>query len=661
MMHRAFSFAMAAERSRYKERLEATLAGLCELEMLKQRQESLVLSALSLGDSVPGCVRAPWPLIRHCFPNSANLEQEPQAEQQGSMAVLQQQVGELRVDTENSSLEHPTDTGDTGPSSGFCEQRESQSPLDSGDLSSRTSFPIQSTSSSERLKSVDTFVTSRDGLQDCGGSTGRSPVPRSLSGPQPPLMGLSKRGGEVEHWLWPESNEAGDEVDSTAEDYHQAQNVETYIVGLIQRRLLATKQCKPRTNMSPEARGVMRQSSLCCKEPVFIPDHCKVSSSPERPKWCTYNLEEERLRGFSPGEQLPSHYPRLEEQIPAHFSRPEEQHPSHYPRPEDKLSTQYSRAALPGIHSTSLDFTSGDLDPSSSEADSPHHYQLPHSPSSEEQLVNAQYIPAQPCQAPMRAKTSRAHAAPKASRGGDTYSPERPQPKPRAMPKKCRFSEEKTTTKKPGRKACRSQSENSLLGQKGVPERKYSTVERDTGRTNQSKSRRQQASLGHRRWRSTLELSQDEAEPTPEREVRRTRRSRPTASAPTYVYNQTPQHLHSHHPHHFPHPQLHSDYPLQTSVCRPEGGYKHSGPGEWESSLSEGESPGSSSMSSDSDESGGLVWPQQLAPPLAPPSPPTPSGAPLQSKALVKIKASHALKKKILRFRTGSLKVMTTV
>lgn len=73
-MHRAFSFAM--ERSRYKERLEATLAGLCELEMLKQRQESLVLSALRLGDSTPGCARAAWPLIPHCFPSSSNLEQE---------------------------------------------------------------------------------------------------------------------------------------------------------------------------------------------------------------------------------------------------------------------------------------------------------------------------------------------------------------------------------------------------------------------------------------------------------------------------------------------------------------------------------------------------------------------------------------------------------
>lgn len=53
-MYRAFSFPMSAERSRNKERLEASLAGLCELELLKQRQECLVLSALSLGDATPG-------------------------------------------------------------------------------------------------------------------------------------------------------------------------------------------------------------------------------------------------------------------------------------------------------------------------------------------------------------------------------------------------------------------------------------------------------------------------------------------------------------------------------------------------------------------------------------------------------------------------------
>lgn len=73
-----------------------------------------------------------------------------------------------------------------------------------------------------------------------------------------------------------------------------------------------------------------------------------------------------------------------------------------------------------------------------------------------------------------------------------------------------------------------------------------------------------------------------------------------------------------------------------------------------DTSLSETCSPGSSSTSSDSDESGGLVWPQQVPPYV-------PSLSQNEPTAMVKIKASHALKKKILRFRSGSLKVMTTV
>lgn len=49
-MHRAFSYPVTVERSRTKERLEACLAGLCELELRRQRQECLVLGALALGD-----------------------------------------------------------------------------------------------------------------------------------------------------------------------------------------------------------------------------------------------------------------------------------------------------------------------------------------------------------------------------------------------------------------------------------------------------------------------------------------------------------------------------------------------------------------------------------------------------------------------------------
>lgn len=52
-MQRAFSFPVTVERSRTKERLEASLAGLCELELRKQRQECLVLGALALGEQPP--------------------------------------------------------------------------------------------------------------------------------------------------------------------------------------------------------------------------------------------------------------------------------------------------------------------------------------------------------------------------------------------------------------------------------------------------------------------------------------------------------------------------------------------------------------------------------------------------------------------------------
>lgn len=49
-MHRAFSFPGTVERSQTKERLEASLVGLCELDLRKQRQEALVLGALALGE-----------------------------------------------------------------------------------------------------------------------------------------------------------------------------------------------------------------------------------------------------------------------------------------------------------------------------------------------------------------------------------------------------------------------------------------------------------------------------------------------------------------------------------------------------------------------------------------------------------------------------------
>ncbi|KAK5918680.1 hypothetical protein CgunFtcFv8_003421 [Champsocephalus gunnari] len=111
-----YSLPMKAERSRNKERLEASLAGLCELELLKQRQECRVLSALCLGDSpVPG--RPPWGALRSArcaldAPSgsaSEDLSLQTSSVQWGMKASLEQQVAELKVSTEVHSTGSPSD------------------------------------------------------------------------------------------------------------------------------------------------------------------------------------------------------------------------------------------------------------------------------------------------------------------------------------------------------------------------------------------------------------------------------------------------------------------------------------------------------------------------------------------------------------------------
>ncbi|XP_029557720.1 dapper homolog 3 [Salmo trutta] len=619
----------------------------------------------------------------------------------GLMASVEQQVGELRMDTEDTVLEATTELMDSRPRSGFYELSEVLSPLglsDSsgfGELSSSATRAIRMDYANDRPKSAgEFFVANREGQSESGS---RNTVPRSFSAPYPSLEGIAEGAGEGEDeaWAWDHSSGPGGGLDvegePTEEDYRQAQRVETYILSLIQRRALPPRPCKPRTAIT-----VARQSSLCRKEPQpppaaastpeHHPHHHQAAGPPpsEGPpaSWACHSLDQEPYACIA---LLPDDSP-----LPHHHPHP------HYPQPRP-------RQPLANTHSASLDSPCSippSQDPSSHEPDSPHpfHHGYPapppprSPPSPDEQLVNAQYIPAQPLRAPTARASAHSHShrgapgGPKPSRGA--YSPERgsqQQPAPqqlqqvksKATPKKCRFKERERErerdrerererpvgSKKPGRRACRSQSENSLNGQRGVPERKYNTVERDgggsgsgSGRGSQSKGKRPQpGSTGYRRWRSTLELSQDEAEqpsqpPPADQGSRRTRKPRPPP--PPYAYINP-------HPHHHPHLEY-LDREL-AALCRPEERYPHPGQGESESSLSE-DSPASSTLSSDSDESGGLVWPQQLPPQLSsPPTTTAPAGAPLQPKAFVKIKASHALKKKILRFRTGSLKVMTTV
>ncbi|KAJ8400404.1 hypothetical protein AAFF_G00397870 [Aldrovandia affinis] len=609
-MHRAFSFPMTAERSRNKERLEASLAGLCELELLKQRQECLVLSALSLGDTVPG--HPAWgdlqpPLSAPQGPSRIqddltlrrqlnNLQTAPW----GLMAALARLVGELRVDTESRCAEPQGDMGDSRSSSGFYELSEGQglvcmSNHTNGALSSCLG-EMRAVCAGERPKSVgDLFVAKREGLIDPGP---HATVPRSLSAPYPSLEGIAEGVGEEDGPWYPAVLDEG----PTVEDFQEALRVESYILGLIQRRIPPPRPCKPRTALGSEPRAtVARQSSLCRKESPFVLEHHEAPPNLEGQVWGFRGLEEGRGRSVEEGR-----------------GRGAEE------GEEDGLTLRYTVPTSP--------------DPSSSEPDSPQHLRdTPRTPSPGDQLVSAQYIPAQPCHGPLCGPTHQPPAPTKPPR--TLYSPERGPSRPRAAPRKCRGSgEESPAPRKPGRRAGRSQSENSLLGQRGV-ERKYSTVERDGGRGQARLRRPQPGSLGYRRWRSTQELSQDEGEPVGDQTAsRRLRKPRPPPPPYPYAYAQGPVHTYRH---------IKGPEPPGEDAC------------ESESSLSEADSPGSSSLSTDSDQSGGLVWPQQLPPQLA--MLPARPGGPAQPKAFVKIKASHALKKKILRFRTGSLKVMTTV
>uniref|UniRef100_UPI0037E8B84D dapper homolog 3-like n=1 Tax=Semicossyphus pulcher TaxID=241346 RepID=UPI0037E8B84D len=672
-MFASFSLPMKAERSRNKERLEASLAGLCELELLKQRQEARVLSALCLGDSLsPG--RPPWGALRsaRCALDapkgdaSDKQHSSLQGTPRGIKASLEQQVAELNVNTEVKSADSPAGQED--------------SPLTPEDV--LVARPNRSPESNYHPV-----------------------VPRSVLGPE----GTGDTGNEK---TWQVDSTRGNTatdafvemrvVDPSQEDFQQAQKVETYIFGLIQRQAPPARPLKPRTCLAHDARAVAvaRQSSFCCKEEQHSPKQVSVQDIAPPPQ-CSevttsqacHNLNQEFNlgAGFIESPPPPYHHLHLQQSV---------QHQSglfHRSRQAAMMNTP---------HSTLLDYPSfrvlqAQPDSSNSEPDSPlHFHRYPPAlsthhqpPLPDEQLVNAEYIPAQPSRASTRAyahHNSNAHKGSGVQKPNrSTYSPERgnhhqeQQPtasqiqpsRSRGGPKKCRSNEDRSgANRKPGKKACRSQSENSL---QRVQERKYSTVERDGGgsgsggrgsRSSQSRSKKQQQGGGNcRRWQSTLELSQDEAEQSPMQAPvqgssasnqkdhcgRRTRKSRSTQ--PPYAYQ---------HPHHSHHHQ-HTEYQLerdQVPPCQqPNEDYPHQGQGETESSMSEADSPDSSSLSSDSDESGGLVWPQQLPPQLSHPLPSVPPGAPLQPKAFVKIKASHALKKKILRFRTGSLKVMTTV
>ncbi|XP_020511278.1 dapper homolog 3 [Labrus bergylta] len=660
-MHRAFSFPVTVERSRTKERLEASLAGLCELELRKQRQECLVLGALALGNLFPqDSSRGELACFSSWGQENLTLRRQLSALQSspwGLMQALEQQVGELRIDIDDCCYDGAQgDTGDSRPSSGFYESSGGQSPKGRSCSTEPTDHISPWTFTNDRPKSVgDPLMLN----VDLDVPVIRTTLPRSFSAPYPPLEGITEESAAVDSWQWDPSgaNEAWEEQQSaedlvTEEDYQQALRVEGYILSLIHRHTLAPRPCQPRTTLSPDPLycGASGHSSLHRRTPSLtteqhppdphIQPYGDLSSNQRNQGWGCDLLEGEACGGEAPS---------LEEDC--YLALP-------YPQPRPHSLAERLPSPLPSLDPN---YGGGVLD-LCCEPPSPRHYLHPQPPTHHKHnLVSGQYIPGHPCHAPLRSPRHYNPEQPKLNQA--IASPDHPNSKSRPSKKS---NNERQRTKKSSSKTSRSQSENSTLGQRVLPERRYSTTERHHGRgdlpQNQGQGQVSGQHAGHngsRRWCSNLELSQDEGETqTHRRPPRKTRHGHPCPQSQPQKYHPQVQHAQRWHP----------DFQERAPLCQGEEGYAGAAaPAESESSMSEVYSPASSSLSSDSDESGGLVWPQQLPPRLAStsssssPSPQATANAPAQPKAFVKIKASHALKKKILRFRSGSLKVMTTV
>ncbi|KTG33979.1 hypothetical protein cypCar_00012081 [Cyprinus carpio] len=559
---------MEGERSRNKERLEASLTWLCELEMLKQRQESLVLGALSLGDSVPGC-----PAWGDVGPARSSREQEQitlrrQLNQlQGApsllMLALQQQLSELRLDT------------------GFTCEQNTEEDLDSPSASSS-----------------DAYMLDWEGYME---PTVHATMPRSFSAPYPQLEGIAEGIEEEEEdeeespqWvtdqttyesLTPEMSLTYDaeadpalkiEDGPTEEDIQQAMRVETYILGLLQRRHL-------------------RSTAELSSDPDQWHDlHTYPPSYPQLKwqEWATLS-EEENERESQDGYcmNLPS----------------AQAGPTSLSSEEPESSLEMDQYGVEEVH-TSIN-------------DSPQH-----------QPVYIERRPTMSDTMKPHIHTCCNHTCVPTLSTAESHEQHQPIPSQKwalLWSLARRSPEERWTTlgERQTKSTIRSRSEDSCVSQgwTAQPEHKYYTVGRDMGRHHSDEL----YPSNQRLWCSSADLSQEEDEGIYREDVHDFRLHQLPPKRTVQFVEQ--------------------DQRVQEAATAPTDGS--------DSSLSETFSPGTSSVSSDSDESGGLVWPQQLPPRLTP----APSSSQNPSNAVVKIKASHALKKKIMRFRSGSLKLMTTV
>lgn len=757
------------ERQRTRERQEATLAGLAELEYLRQRQELLVRGALRGAGAAPRAGEPPGEAAGRgrleekfleenilLLRKQLNCLRRRDAGLLNQLQELDKQISDLRLDVEKTSEEH-LET-DSRPSSGFYELSDGASGSLSNSSNSVFSECLSTCHSSTCFCSpLEATLTISDGcpksadvnpkyqcdlVSKNGNDVYRYPSPLHAVAVQSPMFLLCLTGNPLreEERLGNHASDVcvgpqGDTIKTgtslpspsslwAAPHPSSSKKMDGYILSLVQKKTHPVRTNKPRTSVNADpSKGLLRNGSFCVRVPGGVSQgHSgNLKNSKQAPvppggilaldggpfsplkQWAKEakadQLESKRLpapEGGLPGaaadlqsKHLPKSAkpasqehtrcptavtgepPKDSSQIPA---APPKESPGRAPAPlqENRVVQSLKKAsqktgppappapvapgalpssAFPGPERPALEFKSEGSSSQSLEEGPP---------------GKAPCVPGpQPGGRPSRA--SRA-AVPRGSapkpRPQAPHGPEGALPGPRershAAGRKGRLPDDAEPGKRLRRAPAKGRRGGGGQAEAALPSRPLGAGPRGPGSRAHGHGREALARPRHkrpesRRWRSAAEVSYEEA-------LRRARRGRrghagPYAAPPPFAsayacaasdseYSAECESL------------FHSTV-LDTSEDE-RSNYTTNCFGDSESSVSEGDFVGESTSTSDSEESGGFMWSQFVQTlPLQAVRAPDLHGNP--AKAFVKIKASHTLKRKILRFRSGSLKLMTTV
>ncbi|XP_040131429.2 dapper homolog 1 isoform X4 [Ictidomys tridecemlineatus] len=710
------------ERQRTRERQEATLAGLAELEYLRQRQELLVRGALrsvgGAGTAAPRAGELPAEAAQRSRLEEKFLEENilllrkqlnclrrRDAGLLNQLQELDKQISDLRLDVEKTSEEH-LET-DSRPSSDV-------NPKYQCDLVSKN-----------------------------GNDVYRYPSPLHAVAVQSPMFLLCLTGNPLreEDRLGNHANDicVGSELDATKTEsslpspsslwsasHPSPSKMDGYILSLVQKKTHPVRTNKPRTSVKADpTKGLLRNGSVCvraigglsqgngvnlknskqaCLPTGGIPSSDNGVFSPLK-QWSKESkgeqLESKRLP--PPESCLASTVSELQSKhLPPNAKAASQEHaqcpaagkgeslkescqtsaastkesPGRGPVPLQENKAVQSLKKIPqknSLQAVPAPVPPPLLPPAFSLEERPtldFKSEGSSSQSLEEgHLVKAQFIPGQAPGGRLHrghrnvgvARSSTLKHRGQALQGLENSLPT-VREKTRSGSKKCRFSDDLDTNKKLKKATTKGRKSGSGPSDVGLPGRPLGSGHRAGNKTHGHGREPVVAKPKHkrtdyRRWKSSAEISYEEA-------LRRARRARrehmgvyPVPVAMSYAspyayvasdseYSAECESL------------FHSTV-VDTSEDE-QSNYTTNCFGDSESSVSEGEFVGESTTTSDSEESGGLIW-SQFVQTLPIQSVTAPDLHNNPTKTFVKIKASHNLKKKILRFRSGSLKLMTTV